>query len=536
MGFIREDYKETQRRRRTVIAILSLAGIVIFFILYNNIFVSEETPGKRTDVKPPQVVVKQREKAVEKKPKKPKKKDLPTIFAETRPSVALIKTFDREDNPVGIGSGFFINAGGHLISNRHVLKNAHRAEVENINGKYTVNKVVSVNIDCDLVRLAVDTGNKGVVPLKTNDSLPKIGESVLVIGNPLGLESTVSDGIVSALRKVEPFGTIIQITSPISPGSSGSPVLNMRGEVIGVATFQMREGQNLNFAIPIGRLKDLEPTESDTLAAVNFGDSQLVDSMEDAFDQGMVLFGGKQYDAAIPYFKKVISKDAANAEAYYHLGICYRETGATNAIDAFKAAIDIRPEYAEAYCHLGITYLRFNMREEAIKALKEALQLRPDYEEALLNLGITYALSKRYKSAVSVLEKAVEIFQDAKAYYYLGYSYTQLKKHAKATRAFRDSVDMDPDFLEAYLGLGAAYGAVENWRLGIKILNRAVLMEPQNAEVHFLLGMLHLGNDDLESAQREYEILKKLKDSSKFRNQLSSSIRNYKYNRKQRYR
>lgn len=94
-------------------------------------------------------------------------------------------------------------------------------------------------------------------PLSINASLPEVGERVVVIGSPLGLEQTVSDGIVSAVREVSAFGTIIQITAPISPGSSGSPVVNMKGEVIGVATFQSMIGQNLNFAIPGERIAKL---------------------------------------------------------------------------------------------------------------------------------------------------------------------------------------------------------------------------------------------------------------------------------------
>ena len=533
MSFIREEYKEAQRRKRTIISIVVLAAIVIFFISY-YLFISTESPEETPGTKVAKVEKGDRKKAGKKEIKK--EKDLPTIFAQTKHSVVLIKTFDRKDKSLGIGSGFFINAGGHLISNRHVFRNAHRAEVESLRGKFPVRKVVAESSDCDLVRLAVDIGSSGVTPLKISDSLPRIGEKVLVIGNPLGLESTVSDGIVSALRELEPFGTVIQITSPISPGSSGSPVLNMQGEVIGVATFQLREGQNLNFAIPIDRLKEMKPTDGDTMAAINYENSELIRSMGNPFDRGMVLFNGKNYESAISFFKKAVEEDPQNAEAYYHLGICYREIGSTDAVDAFKTAISIKPDYSEAYCHLGIAYMRLNMQEESINALKEALQITPGYDEALLNLGIAYALNKKYNASVSMLNKALEIFPHAKAYYYLGFSYSQLSKHVKAIQAFRESIDMNPDFVEAYLGLASSYAGVENWVLGIKTLNKAVIMEPQNAEVHFLLGILHLGNHDLESAQLEYEILKKQNASTELRNQLRRAISQYETNRQRQYR
>ena len=239
MKFIREDYKDTQRRKTTIISV-SLAAMVVLLLSY-FLFISKDTPVKNEAAKTEKVVEARKERPKKRiKENTGKKKDLPTIFAETKPSVVLIKTYDSRNRPLGIGSGFFINAGGHLISNRHVFKNAHTAIAEGIKGKYPIKKVLATSSSYDLVRVVVDIGSRGVTPLKTNKTLPKIGESVLVIGNPLGLESTISDGIVSALRKIEPFGQVIQITSPISPGSSGSPVLNMQGEVIGVATFQLR--------------------------------------------------------------------------------------------------------------------------------------------------------------------------------------------------------------------------------------------------------------------------------------------------------
>jgi S1-C subfamily serine protease len=103
----------------------------------------------------------------------------------------------------------------------------------------------------------VDIPEEKVDPLPVSPAPPRVGEKVVVIGTPLGLAQTVSDGIVSAIREVPGFGKIIQMTAPISPGSSGSPVLNMKGEVVGVVTFLLVAGQNLNFAIPGDRIAQM---------------------------------------------------------------------------------------------------------------------------------------------------------------------------------------------------------------------------------------------------------------------------------------
>ena len=361
--------------------------------------------------------------------------------------------------------------------------------------------------------------------------MPEVGEKIMVIGNPLGLESTVSDGIVSAKRKFPPFDTVIQITCPISPGSSGSPVMNMRGEVIGVASFQMVQGQNLNFAIPASFVKALKAGEGVEITATDFVSTELIEALEDPFDQGYLLFGREQYEGAIPYFQKAVENDPFNAEAYYYLGICYKETGATNAIDAFKKAIEIRPDYVEAYYKLGVTYNQLNMKKEAIEAFKNALEINPDHEDALLNLGIAYCIDKNFKSATSVLKRSVEIFPNKKAYYFLGVSYAGQTLHDKAIYAFKQAVKIDPNYLEAYVALGISYGAVKSMIQGIKALNQAVVLEPQNPYVHFLLGILHLANYDLQSAEMEYNLLVQYKGDSELQNKLKNAISQYKLNR-----
>jgi tetratricopeptide (TPR) repeat protein len=527
MKFIREDYMQTRRKRNRTIAVVSVTAILVVLIslgVFKKPGVEESADTKSSP-----------EKVTSRTVSRQTIKDLPVLIEKTRKSIALIKTFNNNGDLIGQGSGFFVNKDGHVVSNRHVFRGAHRAEVQSSRGKYAVTRVIAHNSDYDLVRLAVNTGNQPIAPIKINETLPKVGESVVVIGNPLGLEATVTNGIVSAIREIEPFGKVIQITCPISPGSSGSPLINMKGEVIGVATFQMLHGQNLNFAIPIARLKNLKTVESKTLASINFQDSDLMRYTENPFDKGMILFNRKEYEGAIAFFQKAITADPLNAEAHYYLGVCYRETRNTNAVEAFKAAIDIDPDYSRAYCQLGITYNRLNMQTEAIAALREALRINPNYDEALLNLGIAYYLNKKYRLAVKALEQSLEIYPSADAYYYLGISCTSLTKFGKAIQALKQCIEIDPKHIEAYLALASAYGAEQDWIRGIKVLNKAVVIKPDNPGVHFMLGVLHLGNHDLESARLEYEILKQQKAPEDLRKKLNKAIQQYKQYQRRRY-
>jgi hypothetical protein len=155
----------------------------------------------------------------------------------------------------GQGSGFFV--GPNIIAtNYHVVEGATIAECE-VNGsnfRYEIEGYVAADRDLDLILLKVKGLNRPKVLMASNPVSP--GDPIYVIGSPLGLSATISDGIVSGLRAANGFQRI-QISAPISPGSSGGAVFNDTGELIGIAVSTYLKGQNLNFAIPISYLKIL---------------------------------------------------------------------------------------------------------------------------------------------------------------------------------------------------------------------------------------------------------------------------------------
>lgn len=192
---------------------------------------------------------------------------LPEIIKRVQPSTVVVLTYDETGKPISQGSGFFVSRTGNIISNRHVLEGASRAEIKTAQGKvYPITHIIAEDKQGDLVLAGVNIPTGSAEPLKLSKSIPLVGQRIVVIGNPLGFEGTVSDGIVSAVRDIPAFGKIIQLSAPISHGSSGSPVIDMKGQVIGIATFLMAEGQNLNFAIPSQRADKLKPGKPRALA------------------------------------------------------------------------------------------------------------------------------------------------------------------------------------------------------------------------------------------------------------------------------
>lgn len=179
--------------------------------------------------------------------------DVKTIISDSEKASFIIYTYDEYGSPSGSGSGFFIEQTGEGITNYHVLNGATKAIlVRSDSSKYEIEKIISGNSKIDLVKFKVKNPDKITFPILTfAASMPEKGDKVYCLSNPLGLESSFSEGIISAIRTEKVRGKTIQFSAPISPGSSGGAIINSEGQVVGMATYYKRGGQNLNFGISL---------------------------------------------------------------------------------------------------------------------------------------------------------------------------------------------------------------------------------------------------------------------------------------------
>lgn len=167
-------------------------------------------------------------------------------------SVVTIRVYGDSGVEIGLGSGFFI-ADGRVVTNAHVVEGAAWVEVYDREDRFllTTTHVSVISTRLDVAILPAPSNPAPGLPIR--DVAPDIGESIWVIGSPQGLTGSVSNGVVSAERTSD-GRTLLQITAPISPGSSGGPVLDSRGRVLGIASSFLGSGQNLNFAVPASDL------------------------------------------------------------------------------------------------------------------------------------------------------------------------------------------------------------------------------------------------------------------------------------------
>ena len=178
------------------------------------------------------------------------------IYSRSYSGIVSITTKDAYGKEIGQGSGFIISKDGLIVTNFHVIKSAYQSEVKIGDKIFKEVFLVKGMPHLDIAILKIDAKDILPLPIGNSDNLTS-GQFVVAIGNPLGLEQSVSSGIISAIRSAGSI-KLIQITAPISPGSSGGPVFNEYGEVIGIATMaSFFMAQNVNFAVPINYLKEL---------------------------------------------------------------------------------------------------------------------------------------------------------------------------------------------------------------------------------------------------------------------------------------
>ena len=191
------------------------------------------------------------------------------IFKKSEESVVQVNIL-RGEKEGGVGSGFVYSEQGHIITNQHVVKKANKVTVTFLDGESYIANVIGRDQDLDIAVIKIDSNNlTQMKPIKIGDSSKlKVGEKIIAIGNPFGLSGSMTSGIISQIGRLLPQETgysipdVIQTDAAINPGNSGGPLINMKGEVVGINTaIQSTTGEftGIGFAVPSNTLKKVVP-------------------------------------------------------------------------------------------------------------------------------------------------------------------------------------------------------------------------------------------------------------------------------------
>ena len=316
------------------------------------------------------------------------------VFSEASPFLVTVLAFDDQKELIGFGSGILIGKEGRVLTNYHVLEKASSLEIllaDHITSE--VNGIIASDQQLDYVILKSDINNQGGI--KTGDSSKiKVGQRVFTISSPQSFlyQNTFSSGEVSGIRQREmvPLDKniqsilgkeLIQFTSPISSGSSGGALLNQQGELVGLVIAQTKDGQNINFAIPINEFKESFNSKS----LISFTSFKKITAPKPQPTSNLaepVSTPEKDYsnttdlDPEFTYKDLVQLGNKSFQDANYSLALSY-----------WALAHERNPKNVVVLNKMAYALVRLNEPEKAVTLYEEALKIDPNHYLTIFNLG-----------------------------------------------------------------------------------------------------------------------------------------------------
>ena len=400
------------------------------------------------------------------------------VFERVSPSVVVVLSLDAAGKWVAQGSGVAI-APGVVATNYHVIRDGASCMVRYQGQDYPA-RLLKGDWQRDVCSLEVPGLPAPPVALGDTASL-KVGATVYAVGAPQGLELTLSQGIVSSLRDLE-GGRYIQTTAAISHGSSGGGLFDDQGRLLGLTSFYVGGGQQLNFALPVEWIGTL-PQRPVRLPAQGL-------SEVDWFNRYTVLEAKKDWPGLLAVCEAWVKAQPDNAIAWGALGEAYTGTSQYGeAIEAYHRALEIDPREALAWYVLGVAYGNARRYAEAIEACRQALEIDPQHAEPWYVLGDAYVFSGRYTDAIKACRQALKINpQYADAWHTLGAAYVFSGRYTDAIKACRQALKINPQYALAWYILGEAYNNVGRYADAIEACRQALEINPQLAEAWYVLG------------------------------------------------
>lgn len=358
------------------------------------------------------------------------------VIAKASRSVVSLSVYGQDGQVFATGSGFVV--GKNMIAtNLHVVFGAHAVNANFPDGQSeSAPDTIAWDAMNDLIILLVNTHG---LPALQVAALPAIGDSVIAIGSPRELNNSVSTGIVSGIRMQD--GTrVIQTTAPISHGSSGGPLLNDTGRVLGITSSSLTDGQNLNFAVSAGYLAKIIPTTIKHLVSWR-------DLEENKWWRTEPTQASQTSDDVV---------NSGDAEVANALGNIYlTQEKYDDAANQFRKAIQIEPDLSVSHYNLGLVLEKQDKLDQALEEYSKASKLDPKASDPHKQLSHLYNDIKLYDKAISEADTALAIDpKDAFTYSQKGWALFETDKFSDAELAYRTALRWNENYAYARVDLG----------------------------------------------------------------------------------
>jgi tetratricopeptide (TPR) repeat protein len=456
------------------------------------------------------------------------------LFAAASPGVARIQVSNFLSGSLNRGTGFFVSADGLVVTNYHVVEGGTFATVTASDGKkLVVQGVVAVNPNADLALLKVDpAGRLLTVHRLAQGTTPAIGTHAFAIGNPLGLTNTLSDGLVSGMRTIDEKYVnveLIQTSAPISPGSSGGPLMLADGQVIGVTVAGMDHGQNLNFAIPAAQVRKLmdalgEPQPLAIAAPRRFPEAATNGSPASPpgprnpqslspLEVAALMADERRYNDAMRLLRALDSSHQ-KVPHYWSLLGRVQEEGFKNydvAEDAYRRAIKLKPDYKYPYERLGQLLADRYRFEEALDVFAAEAELDPTASAPLRRASVVATKMGNFQHALTLIDMAIERapessgLQIPELHMLRGQALFALKRDAEAMAEFQIVLKTHPGSSTALSGVGDIQLRGGRTAEAKATFKRVLALYPVNQHAHLQLGRIARSEGAMRTAVEEWD-------------------------------
>lgn len=443
------------------------------------------------------------------------------LFEKVSPAVACIEVMNEEYKKRSQGSGFLVSPDGMIVTNYHVIHLGLRGFARfGDNKALPVTAILAQDKEKDLAVIKVHAQNMPYVELLPEGEKPAVGERAFAIGTPSGFTNTLSEGLVSGLREQDDR-SVVQTTAPIGSGSSGGPLLDARGRVLGVNTYvrveqvQGRVVENLNFAVASEEIHAIlekaraaknsrvthqgQPLDEQAGADLSrayekLGEGELLDAAGVVKDlaarfpdntqvcllQARINMRMNFMDDALKAFQAAIGLDPNEAEAHLGIGLVHtRNKKWKLAADALRKAVDLVPEDPVAQRALGAALLELDQSDDALKALKESVRLDDEDDKAWMRLGEAYLAEELFGPAADAFEKAIGLNrQNARAFANLALALFRNGRAKEAGAAANTAIRLQPDMPFAYYVMGLIANKTNQKKMLRQVRERLQQLDP----------------------------------------------------------
>jgi len=328
------------------------------------------------------------------------------VFRRVSPSVFVVESLNSKGEVLALGSGVAVkiptrvNGASNLfvVTNKHVIYGAVAYRVRK-GEKVWKATLTRLDEERDLCALQPEAGwSAKPIAIRVSSDV-KIGERTYAIGAPEGLELTLSEGLVSRLREIDNV-RVIQTSAPISHGSSGGGLFDSEGRLIGVTTFFLEGGQNLNFALPGEWVLGLGDERAARFPAGASG-SQLEEAKKWS-DKGFRAYLNENYVEAVESYKEAVRLNPEDSKAWYRLGVAQQKLKRDDeAVKSFQQATRLRRDDAQLWASLALSYLKLHKYEEAIDAANHATLLDTNSVLSWVSLTTAYVAAGKCTEALN---------------------------------------------------------------------------------------------------------------------------------------